>query len=265
MIKFKKTILSKTAVLLVLTTLLASTLFAQFVLADGGNGIGSKGVAVKAQGTAAAVNQAMQTSVATDAVINPTPSRDTVKVGQEFTATLSIHNVQNIFAEDIKIAYDTVKFEYLGAKEREGMAVLTASMATEGVIQVISASLGTENAVFTEKNLFDLKFRAKTPGEGKIDVIAGRIADNISLELDVPSYACGDATVGIWVTTDVNRSGATTLLDLGIDAGYYGLREDQTDKSKHDADVVPNGFIDKADLSAIANDLKDNPDYKNYE
>lgn len=197
--------------------------------------------------------------------VNPTltvtPSADKVKVGQEFTTTIGIHNVKNIFAEDIKINYDKERFEYVSAQPKEGVKICNEDKTEEGKLRFVIASLGKGNEATGDKDLIELKFKAKKPGEGKVDIIKGRIADNETLEIDVADENCGEAIITVEVSADVNRDGSTTLLDLGIDAGYYNMKASDTDTSKHDADVVPNGTIDDEDLIEITGDLLKNKDY----
>lgn len=200
-------------------------------------------------------------SATNDPTLTVTPSAEKVKVGQAFTTTIAIHNVTNIFAEDIKITYDSELFEYVGAEAKGGMKICSEDAETLGTLRFITASLGTDNAATGDKDLIELKFKAKKAGTGKIDIIRGRIADNETLEIDVLEENCGEATIIVEAGVDVNRSGDATLLDLGIDAGYYNKNVADTDLTKYDADVDGNGMIDDADLSIITGDILLNDKY----
>lgn len=60
---------------------------------------------------------------------------------------------------------------------------------------------------------------------------------------------------------DVNRTEQYTLLDLGIDAWYYGYVASETDTAKYDADQAEDGIIDDADLVKIVELMLQNSDY----
>lgn len=189
-------------------------------------------------------------------------SADKAKVGELITANVVIHNAANICAEDIKVAFDTSKLELISAKGAEGIKIYKEDSLTEGVRRYISASLGKANAANGDKILLQLTFKAKASGEAKIDITSGRIADNATLEKDIEEKNCGEKIVLIEEKSkDVNRSGEFTLLDLGIDAWYYGDAAANTDTSKYDADVVANGTIDDDDLAEIVKQILSNSNY----
>lgn len=190
-----------------------------------------------------------------------TPSSDKVTVGDSFTTTVAIHNVANICAEDMKLTYDTNLFEYVGSESLTGLTICTEDKATPGALRFVVASQGIANAATGDKDLIKLSFKAKAPGTGKVDITNGRIADNVSLETDVAEENCGEATIAVETSKDVNRSGEVTLLDLGIDAGYYGVNAADTDTTKYDTDAVPDGVIDGKDLNAITVDMLANKNY----
>ncbi|HEX3037971.1 MAG TPA: cohesin domain-containing protein [Oscillospiraceae bacterium] len=193
-----------------------------------------------------------------------TPSSDKVKINDQFTTTVAIHKGTNICAEDIKLTYDTNLFEYLGADAQKGLKIMKEdSTTTPGTIRFIVSCLGKDNAATGDKDLITLKFKAKKPGQGKVDITKGRIADNATLEMDVADADCGEATITVESNKDVNRSGDVTLLDLGIDSWYYGSDAKDTDSTKYDADVMPNGKIDDDDLSEITQGILSNSKYPN--
>ncbi len=187
-------------------------------------------------------------------------SQDLVKVGDEFTADIVLNNVTNICAEDVKITYDTALFDYVGTQDITGLKLYSSTQHTPGALRFIVASLGKDNAVNGQKAILKLVFKAKAIGQGKIDVIKGRIADNGTLEMDVADENCGEKLITVQ-GKDVNRTGDFTLLDLAIDAWYYGDTAANTDTTKYDADVVVNGNIDDADLSVIVTEMLKNSNY----
>ncbi|HEX2925675.1 MAG TPA: cohesin domain-containing protein [Ruminiclostridium sp.] len=198
--------------------------------------------------------------------INPTvtlevTSVDKAKLGDEITANIVIHNATNICAEDLKIAYDTSKLQFISAENADGMKIYKENDIAAGIKRYITACLGKANAANGDKVLITLKFKAKGKGEAKIDITNGRIADNATLEEDVEEANCGEKTVLIEGVKDVNRTGEYTLLDLGIDAWYYGSAAADTDSSKYDADQIVNGTIDDGDLTEIVAQILNNSNY----
>lgn len=48
------------------------------------------------------------------------------------------------------------------------------------------------------------------------------------------------------------------MIDLAIDAYYYGVDADETNKTKYDADIIPDGKIDDLDLMEITKNIINN-------
>ncbi len=188
-------------------------------------------------------------------------SVDKAKLGDEITANIVIHNAVNICAEDLKIAYDTSKLQFISAENADGNQIYKEDDIAAGIKRYITACLGKANAANGDKILLKLKFKAIDKGEAKIDITNGRIADNATLEMDVSQENCGEKTILIEGVKDVNRTGEYTLLDLGIDAWYYGDAVENTDTSKYDADQIINGTIDDDDLTEIVAQLLGNTNY----
>ena len=201
------------------------------------------------------------TVVQTDPTLTVTASSNNVKVGQQFTTAVAIHNVTNICAEDIKITYDPSLFIYAGVEAQPGLKIYEADTSTAGTVRFICACEGKDNAATGDKDLLTLKFTAKKAGIGKVDIIKGRIADNATLEEDVTDANCGEDTITVEGYTDVNKTGDFTLLDLGIDGWYYGMDAADTDTAKFNADVVTDGKIDDHDLTAITQCILANSNY----
>ena len=190
-----------------------------------------------------------------------TASPNKVKVGQKFTTEIAVHNGTNICAEDIQVKYDNDLFQYEGTEAETGLKIYKEDKSTPGVLRFIVASEGKDNAATGDKNLFHLNFTAKKAGTGKVDITKGRIADNATLEMDVADADCGEDTITVEATKDVNRTGEYTLLDLGIDAWYNGMNASDTDSTKYDADVVVDGKIDDNDLAEVTAQILGNSNY----
>ena len=206
------------------------------------------------------ISNEISTSLTTNPALTATASADKTKIGDEFTTDIAIHNVTNICAEDIKITYDSNLFEYVGATAQTGLKIYKEDSSTPGTVRFIVACQGKDNVATGDKNLIQLKFKAKSRGVGKVDIIKGRIADNATLEMDVADENCGEATIEIG-GKDVNRTDSFTLLDLGIDAYYFGFNAADTDTTKYDADLDSNGKIDDGDLTSITESILLNKDY----
>lgn len=187
-------------------------------------------------------------------------SVDKAKVGDIITANIVIHNAINICAEDLKITYDTSILEFISGEGANGIKIYKEDDLAAGIKRYITASLGKENAANGDKILLNFTFKAKTIGEAKIDILTGRVADNATLEMDVANLNCSEKIILI-EAKDVNRTNEFTLLDLGIDAWYFGDIAANTDTTKYDTDVVLNGVIDDNDLTEIVNQILKNSNY----
>ena len=216
--------------------------------------------ALGSSGESSNSNEASATPYASSLTLDIS-SVDKAKVGDEITATVEIHNADTICAEDIRLVYDADRLEYIGAESADGMKLYHESNLGNGIKRYIIASLGKANAANGDKALLKLKFKAKAVGEAKIDIVKGRIADNATLEADVDQENCGEKTILIEGGIDVNRTGEFTLLDLGIDAWYFGDAAASTDTEKYDADVVIDGTIDDLDLAEIVAQMLLNTNY----
>ena len=215
---------------------------------------------VNTAGESANSNEASATLASAEVTLT-VDSVDKAKVGDEITANIVIHNATNICAEDIKITYDTSLLEYIRSENANGMKVYKEADLGDGSRRFITASLGKANAANGDKILLKLKFKAKAAGQAKVDIVKGRIADNATVEMDVTDENCGEKIILIESLKDVNRTGEFTLLDLGIDAWYFGDAASATDSTKYDADIMENGAIDDEDLMEIVNGILNNSNY----
>lgn len=217
--------------------------------------------AVNADGESVNSDEVSVTTSVNDAATIEVSSIDKTRLGTEITANIIIHNATNICAEDLKIAYDTSKLQFISSENADGLKIYKEDDIAAGIKRYITACLGKANAANGDKILLKMKFKAIAAGEAKIDVVYGRIADNATVEMDVSQENCGEKTVLIVGGKDVNRTGEYTLLDLGIDAWYYGDAVENTDTSKYDADQIINGTIDDDDLTEIVTQILGNTNY----
>lgn len=184
-----------------------------------------------------------------------------IKEGQELVTDIVIHNVSDIYAEDIKIKYDTDLFEYVGYENVEGFEVYNSPEDKNGELRFIIASKGKENVAKDNTIIVKMKFTARKAGEGLIDITQGHIA-NMNDEFDIEEKNCGEKNIIIEAVKDVNLNGEFTLIDLAIDGYYYGMSAADTNTIKYHADVDDNGDIQDVDLKLIVSEILTNSNYK---
>lgn len=103
-----------------------------------------------------------------------------IKPSEEFDLTVGLQHVPGVSAQDVLLAYDSNKFEFLAAASlREGTVLTTIEDdAVNGALRLISANIGVTNAVYEEPELLKVKFKAKTIlGPGYIGVTGAVVAD----------------------------------------------------------------------------------------
>lgn len=203
------------------------------------------------------VSAALQ--AAAEPVLEVSIDEESVAVGQEFTSNILLKNVSNIYAEDFTINYDSELFEYIGFEEVTGYKVYNEPTDQNGTLRFIVASQGEEYGINEEQLFLKLKFKAKAVGTGKVDASKCRIADT-EHEFDLAEDSCLEDTV-IVKQSDVNRSGEYTLLDLAIDAYYYGDLAVDADPTKYEANQAGDEFVTDEDLVYIVNQMLVNTNY----
>lgn len=200
-------------------------------------------------------------TITTAASLDMKASKDKVRVGEVFTVDAMLKNVSNVYATDFKVNYNNTLFEFAGYEEVPGYKVYNKPVDDNGNIRFIVASQGKTFPMNNEVNVVKLKFRAKSPGLGKVDALKGRLADT-EKEFDLDELNCLEDEILVEAAKDVNRTGEYTLLDLSIDAYYFGMDSKDTDKTKHDADQDLNEKVDDVDLTIIVNQILENKNYK---
>ncbi|MBU3146957.1 Ig-like domain-containing protein [Clostridium sp. CF012] len=192
-------------------------------------------------------------------VLNIEPEKNKIKKNETVTANLTIDNITNIAAEDIRIKYDSEKLEFIDFKEVDGIKLVKDDKKA-GELRFILASKGKDNIVDAKKILLKLNFKGIKAGEALVDVVKGRVSDGIEIEKDLTDAECGQAIITIEEMKDVNNSGEYTLLDLAIDGRHLG--EAPTTLPQYNTDVVANNAIDDVDLLEIGNQMLLNLNYK---
>ncbi|MEC0181979.1 cohesin domain-containing protein [Paenibacillus peoriae] len=198
----------------------------------------------------------------TDPVLDVAIDEDTVKIGQEFVANISLKNVEQIYAEDFTITYDTTLFKYVGYEEVTGYKVYYTPVEQSGSIRFIIASQGEKYGISKDTVIVKLKFKAINAGTGNVDALKGRIADT-EQEYDLDEKNCLLDTITVKAPiVDVNRSAEYTLVDLAIDGYYFGKAVAETNTTLHNADQVTDGYVNDEDLVYIVNEILNNANYK---
>lgn len=194
-------------------------------------------------------------------ILNIEPEKSKIKLNETVSANLTIDNIKDIAAEDVRIKYDNTKLQFLGSTEVDGIK-LVKNEQKDGELRFIVASKGVTNVVQAKKVLLKLNFKGIAAGDALVDVTKGRVSDGITMEKDLTDDQCGQATITIdnEALVDVNKDGQFTLLDLAIDGRHYS--EDPASLPQYNTDIVVNKAIDDDDLTKIGEYMLANPNYK---
>lgn len=196
-----------------------------------------------------------------DLIFNVEPEKNKISLSEYVTTALTINNIEDITAEDIRIKYDTSKLKFVNYKQVDGITLVHAD-ENNGELRFILASNGEKNIIKGKTTLLNLNFQGIAQGEALIDVTKGRVTDGINMEEDVAADSCGQATLLIeGAPDDVNHSGEFTLLDLGIDARHLGKDPASNELLQYNTDIVINNAIDEADLMQIGKYMLANANY----
>lgn len=196
-------------------------------------------------------------------ILDIEPVKEKIKLNEEVTADLTINNITQIAAEDIRIKYDNEKLKFIGFEEVDGIKLIKDIQdAKNGELRVILSSKGEANIVNAKKALLKLKFKAIKQGEALVDVTKGRVSDGIEMEKDLTDEQCDEGKIIIEEIKDVNASGEFTLLDLAIDARHLNKNPKAQELSKYNTDISINDAIDEDDLLEIGKLMIDNPNYE---
>ncbi len=213
-------------------------------------------------GTSPASNIASVTLEALRSSLDVIIAPETIKVGETFTADIALKNVQDIYAEDFSLSYDPTLVQYVGYEVVSGYKVYNETKDTPGALRFIIASQGKSFVINSDTTIVRLKFKAIAAGSAKIDALKARVADTTK-EYDLETANVLEDTILIEKPRflDVDRSGQYTLLDLSLDAFYFGMKTEDTNTELHDADQTGNGQIGDADLSYIVDQILLNQEY----
>jgi Cohesin domain. len=190
---------------------------------------------------------------------NNTPSMtingpDKVNKGDEFTVSVGIKDVtKTVYAQDITINYDQNMFEF-NSLDQTNSNLAYIPDTKPGVVRVLLASKGPQNAINSDTQLFNLKFTAKTLGSGNITISDVTLADGDGHEFPAQTAFKGITVSGN--TYDLNSDGSISVGDLGIVAKYYGLNDKSPSWNEAKiADVNNDNSVGLEDLIIIANKI----------
>ena len=178
-------------------------------------------------------------------------STSQVLMGNEFNVNVSLHNVNNIYAEDITIKYNSTLFDYVSVEpSKPEFEVYPQNSGESGTLRFIVANKGQSNGITGESAILKLTFKAKTTaGIGKIEPSYGLIADGYNGS-EKETVNIGTSIEVIGGNPDVNKDGKYSLGDLAIDSRHFNMDRSNWD-SNYDVDIIINGNIDDSDLQAI--------------
>lgn len=199
------------------------------------------------------------------AILEIEPEKYEIYLNEQITADLTINNINEIAAEDIKVKYDNEKLNFLGFNEIDGIKLVKSiENNSDGELRLILASQGEANIISSKKSLVQLNFEGIQTGQALVDITNGRVSDGIEMEKGLEDEECGQAFILIKEAnlTDVNNSGEFTLLDLGIDARHLGKDPSLDELSKYNTDISVNNAIDDDDLLEIGRLMLENTNYQ---
>lgn len=130
-----------------------------------------------------------------DVILNIEPNMNKIHLGEDFVVDLTINNIKNIFATEIRIKYDNSKLQFLGLNTVDGVELLNNNVE-DGEITLLLASLGVEN-VLEDKTLLKLNFTGIATGDALIDIVKGDVADGEFMEKTLAESECGETTISI--------------------------------------------------------------------
>ncbi|BAU27618.1 hypothetical protein DFP93_102134 [Aneurinibacillus soli] len=174
----------------------------------------------------------------------------TVAGGTTFTTYAIVKNAKDLYAEDVKVKYDTNLFEFVKAEPAStGLHIYYEKQEAPGDLRFIVASNGEKYGVNGEAQLLKLTFKAKnTPGKGKIDIATGLVADSKGTEVEA-TVDGEEITVTGGFDADVNGDGKYSLGDVAI-AGFHHSK-DKAQWTNPKSDVDKNDKVEDGDLALI--------------
>ena len=173
-----------------------------------------------------------------------------------FETKLGYINIANpIMAQDITIQYDKNVLQFVNVENiLNEMSIYTSHNEEEGTVRIIAASLGLNNQVSDDSNIFDLVFIAKNVITGTmIRVVQAIVSDAFGEETEAELSSHALIITNPVSSGDLNNDERITIGDLAIVAAHYGKNSQSPDwNAAQVADVNNDGKIDLEDLVFVA-------------
>ncbi|OPA77727.1 hypothetical protein BVG16_14920 [Paenibacillus selenitireducens] len=184
----------------------------------------------------------------------------TVNSGQTFTVNLELNRVTtSTYAQDFSLQYDTNALELVRtASLIEGLNLVSSVEKTPGNMRLLTASMGADQGIGTDKALLQFTFKAKAVDNSKnalINISQVILADAKGTETqgNVSSVTVQITTEEPATSPDVNHDGKVSIGDLAMIAAHYGKTTASPDwQQAKFADMNRDGKIDIVDLSMVA-------------
>lgn len=172
-----------------------------------------------------------------------------LNAGDTVDVNVLIKNVEDIYAEDFDVKYNTEAFELISSKvANTNQDKLYYKSEDTGQVRYIVASQGAINVINEDKALLTLTFKVKNyEGQADISVLKGLIANSQGDEYQVKCL--GKTFTIIGRTLDVNGDEAFTLGDLAIASSLIGTESTAWGDFTPDFDL--NGSVEEIDLNEI--------------
>jgi hypothetical protein len=187
----------------------------------------------------------------------------TVQTGGEFTVQLGLSSVtQSVYAQDIKMDYNSNVFEFVTARVvKDGVLLVETVKDTLGKLRFKMANV--VKAVTGDAGILELKFKAKAvtqPATGTIAVTDATLGDAQGAETkaQASSVNVSIALLPPAIPGDLNHDNKVSIGDLAIVAANYGKNSSSPDwEQVKQADVIVDGKIDIEDLAFVASKIMD--------
>lgn len=179
-----------------------------------------------------------------------------VQFGETFDVTYGLESLnQEVYAQDITIAYDADKLELVGqpVSVDSEQFIIVGSDSQEGSIRILGTHLN-EGVNNPNQPLFKLSFKAKqTAGIADIAVTLVGLADGEGVEAEIDGDTHSVEIRKPVLPGDVNDDDRVSVGDLALVAKAYGKSSDSPDWDQvKKYDINNDGTIDIEDLVALA-------------
>jgi hypothetical protein len=181
--------------------------------------------------------------------------RSIVEVKEEVTVTVSVDHADDLYGADLKLAYDTGRFQFVKAELAEplltdGAPGFLMTDDQDGVLRVIASRTGSEHGVNGRSELLRLTFKALTrDGLTEWTVGSGAVlSDSGGVNATVTKSAVRDIAVADSVAITGKEPRSEALVLIGMSFGKPNGAPGYDSK----LDLNKDGLIDIIDLSYVA-------------